>query len=74
MYSGLVFGTCDMFRHVMYTQMTITELFMPSEPPAYETLQLIDTNVTPPYPGLDAELPNYCEIVTDVVHNQVGAF
>ena len=44
---------------------------MPLEPPAYESLQLLDTNITPPYPGLDAELPNYCEVVTEVVNNQV---
>ena len=51
---------------------SLTEYFVPLEPPAYESLQLIDTNTTPPYPGMDIELPNYCEVVTQVVVHQVS--
>ena len=55
-------------------KLAVAELFVPLKPPAYESLQLLDTNIAPPYPGLDTELPNYCQVVNEVVIIQVIIF
>ena len=40
-------------------------------PPDYESSSQPVTIPAPPYPGMDAELPDYCEVVTRVITNEV---
>ena len=49
--------------------MDVAEPSNPLQPPAYESLY--HTSTAPAYQGLDTELPNYCEVVTEVIITQV---